>query len=115
MFVRRKGNTSGNISVQVVSKEGGKYKVLRSFGVGSTEQELVRLEERARNFIVESQGFVGELFDDRDEVLLSDFVATFSNEQIRVVGPELIFGALYDKISAFVLPHIRLCWKWSVY
>lgn len=99
MFVRRKGNKSGKISVQVVSKGGGKYKVLRSFGVGSTEQEVVRLEEQARNFIVERQGFVGELFEDKDEVLLSDFVATFSNEQIRVVGPELIFGALYDKIG----------------
>ncbi|MDR0865161.1 MAG: hypothetical protein LBO74_09575 [Candidatus Symbiothrix sp.] len=106
MFVRRKWNKSGKISIQVVSsKGGGKYKVLRNFGVGSTEQELVGMEEQARNFIVESQGFVGELFEDRADVLLSDFVATFSNEQIRVVGPELIFGALYDKIGYHSIPN----------
>jgi transposase len=99
MFARRKRNKSGKISVQVVSKVGGKYRVVRSFGVGSTEEELVRLEEQARNFIVASQGFVGELFEEREDILLSDFVATFSNEQIRVVGPELIFGSLYDKIG----------------
>jgi hypothetical protein len=99
MFVRRKPNKSGKISVQVILKRGGKSKVLRSFGTGRTEQELLRLEEQARSFIVRQQGFCGELFEDREDALFSDFIATFSNERIRVIGPELIFGVLYDKIG----------------
>ena len=30
---------------------------------------------------------------------MTDFIETFSNGQIRVIGPELILGNLYDKIG----------------
>jgi transposase len=99
MFFRRKSNKSGTKSVQVVSKHCGKYQVLRSFGTGRTEQELFRLEEQARQFIFEKQNFVGELFSDQDEERLEDFLSTLQNSNIQVVGPELIFGNLYDKIG----------------
>ena len=99
MYVRRKPNKTGTVSVQVVSKHTGKYQVMRSFGVGRTEQELIRLEEHARQFIVEQAGFVGELFFDEDDVHLEDFLSTLNNTEIQVIGPELIFGRLYDKIG----------------
>ncbi|MDR1121440.1 MAG: IS1634 family transposase [Dysgonamonadaceae bacterium] len=99
MYIRRKPNKTGTTSIQVVSKAGGKYKVVRSFGVGRTEQELVRLEEHAREFVCERRGFTGELFVDEDEVHLEDFVSTLQNTQIQVIGPELIFGCLYDRIG----------------
>ena len=53
MYVRRKPNKTGTVSVQVISKHTGTYQVMRSFGTGRTEQELVRLEEHGRQFIVE--------------------------------------------------------------
>ncbi len=87
------------VSVQVISKHTGQYQVIRSFGVGRTEQELVRLEECARTFIVQQEGFVGELFAEEDEVRLEDFLSTINNSEIQVIGPELIFGRLYDKIG----------------
>ena len=99
MFVRRKPNKTGTISVQVISKQSGKYRMVRSFGVGRTEQELVRLEEHARQFIIQQQGFVGELFADEDDVRLEDFLSTINNSEIQVIGPEVIFGKLYDKIG----------------
>jgi transposase len=99
MYVRRKSNKTGTVSVQAISKHSGKYKVLRSFGTGRTEQELVRLEEHARQFISSQHGYVGELFADEDEIRLEDFLSTISNTQIQVVGPELIFGRLYDRIG----------------
>jgi hypothetical protein len=78
--------------------------MLCSFGVGRTEQELTRLEEKARGFIEEQSGFVGRLFQEESDALLDDFVASLSNAQIRVIRPELIFGALYDKISYNAIP-----------
>jgi transposase len=39
------------------------------------------------------------LFADEDEVKLEDFLSTINNSQIQVVGPELIFGRLYDRIG----------------
>ena len=99
MFVRRKPNKTGTVSVQIISKQSGKYRMMRSFGVGRTEQELVRLEEHARQFVIQQQGFVGELFADEDDVRLEDFLSTINNSEIQVIGPELIFGKLYDKIG----------------
>jgi len=99
MYIRRKPNKTGTVSVQVVSKHTGKYKVLRSFGTGCTEQELIRLEDQARQFIAERQGFAGELFVDEDETRLEDFLSTITNTQVRVIGPELIFGRLFDGIG----------------
>ncbi|MDR3339114.1 MAG: IS1634 family transposase [Candidatus Symbiothrix sp.] len=99
MYIRRKPNKTGTVSVQVIIKRKGKSKVMRSFGTGRTEQELVRLEEHARQFIFEQQGFAGELFSGSEEILLNDFVSSLSNMQVQVIGPELIFGKLYDKIG----------------
>jgi hypothetical protein len=99
MYIRRKPNKTGTVSVQVVSKHTGQYQVMRSFGVGRTEQELIRLEEHARHFISQQKGFVGELFADEDEVRLEDFLSTINNTSVQVIGPELIFGRLYDKIG----------------
>jgi hypothetical protein len=50
MFVRRKPNKTGTVSVQVIAKKRGLHKVIQSFGVGRTEIEIVRLEEKARQF-----------------------------------------------------------------
>jgi hypothetical protein len=99
MYIRRNPNKTGTISVQVISKHTGKYQVMHSFGVGRTERELVRLEEHARQFISQHQGFVGELFSNEDDVRLEDFLSTINNSEVQVIGSELIFGQLYDKIG----------------
>jgi transposase len=99
MFVRRKSNRTGTISVQVISKHRGHYQVLRSFGVGRTEQEIVRLEELACDFIHAQSGFVGMLFCEEEDDRLEAFLGTITNSSVQVVGPELIFGRLYDKIG----------------
>ena len=99
MFVRRKPNKCGSVSVQVIDKSDGRYRVVRSFGTGRTEIEIVRLEESARQFIKEKEGLTRGLFDDEDELKLETFVCSLSNAQLQVIGPELIFGTLYDRIG----------------
>ena len=51
MFVRRKVNKSGSISVHVVDKARGKYRVVKVFGPVESEQEVARLERQARTYI----------------------------------------------------------------
>ena len=99
MFVRRKPNKCGSVSVQVIDKSDGRYRVVKSFGIGRTEIEIVRLEESARQFIKEKKGLTRGLFDDEDELKLETFVSSLSNAQLQVIGPELIFGTLYDRIG----------------
>ena len=43
MFLRKLKNRSGSISVQIISKAGGKYKVVKTIGCGKTEQEVQKL------------------------------------------------------------------------
>ena len=51
MFVRRKLNKSGSISVQVLSKRNGRNVLVRSFGSSRIEAEVCEMERRAHDFI----------------------------------------------------------------
>ncbi len=46
MFVRKKKNKSGVISVQVIDKSSGRYKVIQTIGSSANAQEVERLVER---------------------------------------------------------------------
>jgi len=99
MYVRRKPNKTGSVSVQVIDKSKGRYRVIKSFGTGTTEVEIARLENHARQYVRELTGMNRSLFEDEDEVKLINFVSNITNSQIQVIGPELIFGTLYDRIG----------------
>ena len=99
MFIRRKPNKTGTVSVQLIAKKSGVYKVVKSFGTGRTDSELTILERKARQFMCEYQGLSNSLFTDVEELFLEEFLSTMSNGHIRVIGPELIFGSLYGKIG----------------
>ena len=99
MFVRRKVNRSGSISVHVVDKSRGGFKVIKTFGTASTAYEADLLEDKARQYIREQTGQLESLFGDSGEDRLNEFIAGLHNAQIQVAGPELIFGALYDRIG----------------
>ena len=43
MFLRKKSNKSRIVSVQIISKQRGKYKVEQTIGSSSNEQELQKL------------------------------------------------------------------------
>lgn len=99
MFVRRKPNKTGSVSVQAIDKSNGRYRVIKSFGTGNTEVDILRLENHALQYVRELTGMNRSLFEDEDEIKLENFVSTITNSQIRVIGPELIFGTLYDRIG----------------
>jgi hypothetical protein len=48
MYVREVNNRSGSVSIQIISKSRGKYKVLKSIGCGRSVQEIATLKEIAR-------------------------------------------------------------------
>ena len=43
MFVRKKKNSSGSVSVQIISKNNHKYKVVETIGCGRNEFEVEQL------------------------------------------------------------------------
>lgn len=96
--MRKLKNRSGSISVQIISKARGKYKVIKTIGSSSNQQqieklwylgkqEIDRLKAQSRLFISETDTIVNQLFN------------TLQNANIRTVGPEIIFGKIYDHIG----------------
>ncbi len=96
--MRKKPNKSGTVSVQVVEKRNGKYVVLQSFGASSNEQEILRLESKAQTWMDKRRGPQLPLWQERDDVVEA-FVGGLSNGQLQVIGPELVYGTLYDHIG----------------
>ncbi len=105
VFVRKNRNRSGTLSVQVVSKQGGRYRVIKTIGSSSDPDRIARFEYEARQWIERSPG-QGRLFavETRESRAIEAFVCSLTNAHIRTKGPELIFGTLFDRIGFHVLP-----------
>jgi hypothetical protein len=104
MFVRKKANKSGSISVQVIDKAGG-YRVVKSIGAARDPDEVQRFVAIGKAFIVQ-QRQQRMLFPEsqHDNVVVQSFVKTLQNASIRTLGPELIFGRLFDEIGFNAIP-----------
>lgn len=105
MFVRKKPNSSGSVSVQVIDKSQRTFRVVKTLGSASDPQEIARLVAQAKLFIARRRGQYSLFPDDqRDNAAVMEFVGTLANASIRTVGPELIFGRLFDQIGFGVIP-----------
>jgi transposase len=98
MYVRELKNRSGSISIQIISKHRGKYKVIKTVGSATQLQEIKALKQKAYQEIEEISRQT-ELFDHNDDKLIEGFVDTLSNSSILTVGPELVFGKIFDHIG----------------
>jgi transposase len=98
MFLRKKKNRSGSTSVQIISKAHGKYKVVQTIGSGDTEQEIQKLwylgKQEMERLSAQSSIFISE-----QDTVVEQVMESLANASIRTVGPELIFGGLYDHIG----------------
>jgi hypothetical protein len=100
MFIRKKTNKSGSVSIQIIDKSSG-YKVVKTIGSSKDPEKINQLEAKARNFLVGNQA---TLFKTVEELAVEDFLQDLSNSQIHTIGPELIFGVLFDRIGFGVIP-----------
>jgi len=98
MFVRKKQNKSGTVSVQIISKNRGKYKVVKTIGCANTkrEEELMIL---LANTELERLSGSQPLFVEHDDLVVDNFVDSIANDHLQVVGSELILGKIYDKMG----------------
>ena len=98
VFIRQKKNKSGSISVQIISKIGGRYKVEKTLGSSDKVDQVNLLVQQAK---LDLHGMIGQssLFTSEQDIQLENYLNTIENTQIRTVGPELIFGKIYDSIG----------------
>lgn len=101
MFIRKKLNKSGAISIQIIDKSSGRYKVVKTIGSSKNPEQIKKLETEARNLLTGNQL---RLFKTLEETAVENFLQDLSNSQIHTIGPELIFGALFDRIGFGIIP-----------
>lgn len=98
MFWRKKKNKSGIISIQVIDKSSGKYKLVKTIGRSEDERELEKLVHQAQEYISSYGG--QQQFD----FILGDdqryFQSIYENiQQIQLLGPELVLGKIFNEIG----------------
>lgn len=104
MFVRKKKNRSGSISVQIIDKSYGKYRVIKTVGSASDEGEIGRLYLEALEEVPRMFHQLSLSLFDQKEVPQSHSLEDLSNDDIRVIGPELVFGRIFDRIGFNQIP-----------
>lgn len=102
MFIRQKRNKSGSTSIHIVSKKGGQYKVEKSIGSSSTAEGISILMHQAKYELSLLQGFQ-PLFVSQQDTAIEGFLNTLTNSNVQVIGPELVFGKIYDSIGFGVI------------
>lgn len=95
MFVRKKKNKSGVISVQVVDKSTGKYRLVKTIGSSNDSTEIERLFKAGHDFIQHYRGqqtinFVDQSFKDAVKQSISS---------ITIEGINLLLGRIYSEIG----------------
>jgi hypothetical protein len=98
MFIRKKPNKSGSLSVQLIQKTRGNYKVIKTIGSATTQHDIENLENLGRQEI-ERLSAQPRLFLSKNEVSIEQAFSLLSNSSIRTLGPEIIFGRIYDHIG----------------
>ena len=98
--MRKKRNHSGSVSIQIIQKQQGKYTVVKTLGSSKEEEEIDRLFKQAQESIPRLFNQI-TLYDDPPNLPRVD---ELSNDDIRVVGPELVFGKIFDYIGFGQIP-----------
>ncbi len=96
MFVRKKPNKSGVISIQVIEKRQGQSTLIKPISSSSNPEEIDRLFTEGKLFIEQCEGQQVIQFDDENEVVNRYFQ---SLQSFRLVGPELLLGKIFDEIG----------------
>ncbi len=98
MFVRQKKNKSGTISVQIIDKSSGNYKVVKTIGIAFGEEDLKELLNAGQEYIHSQIGQHNIDFDLGDDMHF--YQSVYENLQsIYLLGPELVLGKLFDEVG----------------
>ena len=98
MFLRKLKNRSGSTSVQIISKQRGKYKVVKTIGSSDNEQQIQKLVFLAQQEMERLNG-QSKIFISENDTVIEQLFETLGNSSIRTVGPEIVFGKIYDSIG----------------
>ena len=105
MFVRKKNNRSGTISVVVVSKSHGKFTEVKKFGVAKSPEEADELFQKAQLWLRTHDGQQELDFDDRKGKEVEESERFLSNiDNVLINGTQLLLDQIYDSVGFNQIP-----------
>ena len=96
VFVRKKKNKSGVISVQVIAKINGKSKLVKTIGSSADPNKVDKLFKMGNDFIKNYKGQQVLDFNDAKSVYQSVFSSVTSHTEI---GTEALLGSIFNEIG----------------
>lgn len=96
MFVRKKKNKSGSISIQIIDKSSGKYKVHKTIGSSNQPRKIDQLIKEGENYIQQITGVQEIDFNDyrtQAKTVLDNI------QSLKLIGLELVLGKIFDEIG----------------
>ena len=99
MFVRKKNNKSGTVSIQIIDKSRGKYKVAHTVGSSADPDEISYLMRKAYTVMPSLIGQRSiDFLGDNTKTLIQS-LRDVQTDQVQVDGPEKVFGKIFDDIG----------------
>ena len=98
--VRKKKNSSGNISIHIVDRTNRGYKVVKSLGSSKNEDEIKALYQKALKRVdeLENNLFYASEQNQKKDYLI-DLLSQIATDNFIPIGNELIFGKLFNNIG----------------
>lgn len=101
MFVRKKKNPSGVVSVQIIDKSSGKYRVVKTVGSSSNLEEIDLLYLKGKKWIAERVSgldmFEQVIAQDEEEQIAKHLLSNV--EDVLINGTEKLLSRVYNRIG----------------
>ncbi len=95
MYVRKKKNKSGVVSIQIIDKSSGKYKMIKTIGSSDNPTEIDKLYRKGKLFISSYENQQSIDFDTSNFF----YKVKESIKNIEIAGVELLLGKLYSEVG----------------
>lgn len=96
MFIRQKKNKSGVVSVQIIDKSSGRYKLFKTIGSSNNPDEIDFLIRKANEFLKQNSGLQEFDFFNTNQMINSVLENITGH---KLAGIELVLGKIFNEIG----------------
>jgi len=105
MYIRKRKNPSGSISVAAVVKRHGKSREVKIFGTADTDEEVSKLYADAQHWLQTNGNQLPIDFDDERGREREETQRVVGNmDAVLLNGTQLLLGQVYDRIGFSLIP-----------
>lgn len=98
LFVRKKKNKSGTVSIQIIDKSSGSYRVVKTIGSSENPEQIKELYHQGLELVPKLLGQTSLGFADHADRSFREALKN-SIRSHKLVGPELLLGRIFKEIG----------------